>query len=68
MFSKRINVFIEAEEGNSQMKQGTGNANGQHVTIGQCCFEADWAERQYERSSNGGRRVTVAVSDATQAD
>jgi hypothetical protein len=66
MFSKCIYVCIEAEETDSQMKQGIGNAHGQHVTVGQCCFESDWAERQYDRSFNGGLRVTVLLSDATQ--
>jgi hypothetical protein len=49
---------LPSSEHCSQIKHPTGNASGQHVTAGQCCFEPDRPERlYYEGSLRRGRIV-----------
>jgi hypothetical protein len=67
-FQTNALVNIAAADGSSQLKQASRHAHDQHVAVGQCCFEADWAERQYERSLNGYQTVTILLLDATQVD
>jgi hypothetical protein len=38
-----------------------GNAPDQHMTVSQCCFEVDGAERWYGGSSNPGGTKEVTI-------
>jgi hypothetical protein len=58
-FQRSLHIACLAEV--SQIKHTTGNTPGKHMTIGQCCSEADSADGWYEGSFYRSRTVVTTV-------